>query len=209
MRRLTPTAIRSLLTHSSQTLALGAVAVLAMAAAPSTTNVAGSEDLVVESEGLPEPAPVVAVAEPAGPVMREMAFGEPIPGRAINSRFGLRRLGGEAGPRMHKGVDIAAATGTRIVAPADAEVIRIGYDAGGYGNFVELRHPNGMTTLYGHMSRVDVRSRQVLKAGERVGLVGSTGYSTGPHLHFEVRRNGEQVNPARVIGRTFSVRADA
>lgn len=201
MRRLPP-AVRSLITHSGQTAALAVVAVLAMAMAPAAVTT----DPDVER---PEAVPVVAVAEAAGPVMRPIRFDEPVPGFAINSRFGMRRLGGEPGARMHKGVDIAAPRGTTVFAAAEGEVIRIGYDAGGYGNFIEMRHPNGMTTLYGHLSRVDVASGDRIGPRERIGLVGSTGYSTGPHLHFEVRRDGAQVNPTRVMGREFRVAVSA
>jgi murein DD-endopeptidase MepM/ murein hydrolase activator NlpD len=83
--------------------------------------------------------------------------------------------------------------------------VRSGYDAGGYGRFVEIRHPNGMSTLYGHLSRLDVASGDRLSAGEKIGLVGSTGRSTGPHLHFEVSRGGRQINPVKVMGRSFEV----
>lgn len=200
MRRLMPPA-RSFLIHSSQTLALAAIAVLAMAAAPNAAPV----DAAPEVGSVPSAPPVTAVAEPAGPMMRPVLFAEPVRGYAINSKFGLRRLGGEPGARAHKGVDIAAPKGTSVYASAEGRVVRIGYDPQGYGNFVEMRHPNGMTTLYAHMSRVDVGSGRAVSAGERVGLVGSTGYSTGPHLHFEVRRGGVQINPAKVIGRTFQV----
>ena len=88
---------------------------------------------------------------------------------------------------------------------AEGQVLRTGYDAGGYGNFIEVRHPNGMTTLYGHLSRIDVASGDRLTPAQRIGLVGSTGYSTGPHLHFEVRRDGAQVNPTKVMDRHFEI----
>mgnify|MGYP002781422740 FL=1 len=109
---------------------------------------------------------------------------------------------------MHKGVDIAAPKGTSIFASAEGRVIRAGYHPAGFGRFVEVRHPNGVTTLYAHMSRVDVSTGQRVDGGERVGLVGSTGFSTGPHLHFEVRRNGEALNPSKFIGRSFEVKVD-
>jgi len=197
MRRLPP-AVRTFLTQSSQTGALIGVAVLAMAVAP-------VRDHPEESFEIPEAVPVLAVARPAGPVMRPMRFDEPVPGFAVNSRFGIRRLGGEPGARMHKGVDIAAPNGTTVFAAAEGEVIRIGHDPQGYGNFIEMRHPNGMTTLYAHLSRVDVASGDRIGSRERIGLVGSTGYSTGPHLHFEVRRADRQVNPSRVMGQVFEV----
>ena len=76
-------------------------------------------------------------------------------------------------------------------------------------NFIEVRHPNGMSTLYAHLSRIDVTRGAAIAAGQRIGLVGSTGYSTGPHLHFEVRRNDAQINPAKVVGRSFAVVVEA
>ncbi|KAK0360869.1 hypothetical protein LTR94_025643, partial [Friedmanniomyces endolithicus] len=123
----------------------------------------------------------------------------------INSAFGLRKLAIEPRARAHKGVDIAAPKGTGVFASSEGRVLRTGYEASGYGNFIEVAHPNGMTTLYGHLSRIDVASGETVGARQRIGLVGSTGYSTGPHLHFEVRRNGVQVNPAKVVDRTFEV----
>ncbi|MBX9576611.1 MAG: M23 family metallopeptidase [Caulobacteraceae bacterium] len=200
MRRLMPT-VRRILTHTGQAAALSVTAVLAMAAAPN----ADPDPAVVDAAAAPASAPLIAVAEPAGPIMREIMFHEPVKGFAVNSRYGTRRLPGERAPRAHKGVDFAAPTGTGVFAAAEGTVLRTGYQRDGFGNFVEIRHPNGMTTLYAHLSRIDVRSGQELYSGERVGLVGSTGYSTGPHLHFEVRRNGAHVNPDRVMGRTFDV----
>ena len=198
MRRLFPTA-RTFVTHSGQTAVLMGVAVMAMAMAPAER----APD--IKTYALPALPPVTAVATPAGPLTRAMTFEEPVRGFAINSRFGMRRLGGEPGVRMHKGVDIAAPTGTSVYSSAEGEIVRIGHQPSGYGNFIEMRHPNGMTTMYAHLSRIDVASGDRVSAGERIGLVGSTGYSTGPHLHFEVRRGGDQVNPSRVVGQTFQV----
>jgi murein DD-endopeptidase MepM/ murein hydrolase activator NlpD len=200
MRRLMPT-VRRILIHTGQAAALATTAVLAMAAAPNADPDPG----VVEASATPAAVPVVAVAEPAGPVMREIMFHEPVKGFAINSRYGTRHLPGEAAALAHKGVDFAAPTGTGVFVAAEGTVLRTGYQPTGFGRFVEVRHPNGMTSLYAHLSRVDVRSGQQLYSGERVGLVGSTGYSTGPHLHFEIRRNGAHVDPSRIIGRTFDV----
>jgi murein DD-endopeptidase MepM/ murein hydrolase activator NlpD len=200
MRRLLPTA-RSFLIHSGQAAALGAVAVLAMAFAPLTAT-----DPIMPTEGFatPESPPMTAVAEPAGPITRLIAFDAPVRGYAINSPFGMRRLPGEAA-RRHEGVDIAAPQGTGVYVSAEGAVQRTGYDPAGYGRFVEIRHPNGMSTLYGHLSRVDVASGEKVETGARIGLVGSTGRSTGPHLHFEVRRGDRQVNPVRVMGHAFEV----
>ena len=200
MRRLLPTA-RSFLIHSGHAAALAGVAVLAMAFAPlpSPDTAAPGGALAV-----PETPPVTAVAEAAGPVVREIAFDTPVKGYEINSPFGPRRLSGQTA-RNHEGVDIAAPQGTSVYVAAEGSVVRSGYDAGGYGRFVEIRHPNGMSTLYGHLSRLDVASGDRLSAGEKIGLVGSTGRSTGPHLHFEVSRGGRQINPVKVMGRSFEV----
>jgi murein DD-endopeptidase MepM/ murein hydrolase activator NlpD len=200
MRRLLPTA-RSFLIHSGQAAALGAVAVLAMAAAPLAP---AHDPEPVDGFAVPEAPPVTAVAAPAGPVTRLITFAEPVRGYAVNSAFGMRRLPGSAA-RHHDGVDIAAPTGTGVIVAAEGRVLRTGYDAGGYGRFIEVRHPNGMSTLYGHLSRIDVASGDTLVAGQRIGLVGSTGRSTGPHLHFEVRRGDRQINPVRVMGEAFPV----
>ncbi len=200
MRRLLPTA-RSFLIHSGQAASLAGVAVLAMAAAPLTAT---SDSRPDEIFAVPEAPPMTAVAEPAGPVTRLIAFEAPVRAYEINSPFGLRRLPGQL-VRDHEGVDIAAPHGTGVYVSAEGSVLRTGYEPAGYGRFVEIRHPNGMTTLYAHLSRLDVASGDTVEAGSRIGLVGSTGRSTGPHLHFEVRRGERQVNPAKVIGRTFEV----
>ena len=200
MRRLLSTA-RSFLIHSGQAASLAGVAVLAMAAAPLT---ASPDPAPTEALAVPEAPPMTAVAEPAGPVTRLIAFEPPVRDYEINSPFGLRRLPGQAA-RNHGGVDIAAPHGTGVFVSAEGIVLRTGYEPAGYGRFVEIRHPNGMTTLYGHLSRLDVASGDPVEAGARIGLVGSTGRSTGPHLHFEVRRGERQVNPVKVMGRTFEV----
>ena len=200
MRRLFPTA-RSFLIHSGQALSLACVAVLAMAAAPLADSPGGAP---IETLAVPEAPLVTAVAEPAGPVTRLISFEPPVRHHEINSPFGLRRLPGQPA-RNHAGVDIAAPYGTGVFVSAEGTVLRTGYEPAGYGRFVEIRHPNGMTTLYGHLSRLDVASGDVVEAGALIGLVGSTGRSTGPHLHFEVRRGDRQVNPVKVMGRAFEI----
>jgi len=208
MRRLTPIAhlprAKSFLIHSGQTAALLTLAVFAMAAAPSATRTALAEEHPTDLAA-PVAPPVKAEVEAAGPITRKIAFSAPVVGYAVNSPFGLRKLAIEAHARAHKGVDIAAPKGTSVFTAAEGVVMRTGYDAGGYGNFIEVRHPNGMSTLYGHLSRIDVASGADVVPGQRIGLVGSTGYSTGPHLHFEVKRNGGQVNPTKVMGHDFKV----
>jgi hypothetical protein len=100
--------------------------------------------------------------------------------------------------RPHEGIDITAAYGTKIFAPAAGRVIKVGYE-NGYGNLVAVDHGYGLETRYAHMSRWAVRVGQSVKRGDLLGYVGSTGLSTGPHLHYEVLRDGRAVDPLRFI----------
>jgi murein DD-endopeptidase MepM/ murein hydrolase activator NlpD len=98
--------------------------------------------------------------------------------------------------RMHKGVDIAAPIGTPIMAAAPGEVVSAGWNSGGYGNLVKVKHADGSLTLYAHNSKILVRQGQMVEQGEQIAEMGSTGFSTGPHLHFEIHPNGQKaVNP--------------
>lgn len=107
--------------------------------------------------------------------------------------------------REHKGIDLALRTGDDVRAAFDGKVRIRGYERGGYGNYIVIRHPNGLETVYGHMSRCIAQEGQIVRAGEVIGKGGSTGRSTGPHLHFETRFLGIDINPARIID--FSVGA--
>jgi murein DD-endopeptidase MepM/ murein hydrolase activator NlpD len=120
----------------------------------------------------------------------------PVNGR-MTSGFGTRRHPVLGYLRMHKGLDIAAPHGTPIRAAMDGVVALAGRN-GGYGNFIKLAHGGGMATGYGHMSRFAVRPGERVSRGEVIGYVGSTGMSTGPHLHYELWRNGVPVNPGNV-----------
>ena len=120
----------------------------------------------------------------------------PVAGR-ITSRFGMRRHPILGYKRMHSGVDFAARRGTPIHAVSDGVVTYSGRH-GGHGNYVRLNHGSGLGTGYAHMSKIAVSSGTHVKAGQVIGYVGSTGLSTGPHLHFEVYRNGRKVNPLSV-----------
>ena len=117
-------------------------------------------------------------------------FCMPTPSRVITSNFG-RRWG-----RMHKGIDVKVYTGDTIRAAFDGKVRMAQYDANGYGNYVVIRHPNGLETIYGHMSKHLVNENQSVKAGTPIGLGGNTGRSTGSHLHFETRLCGVALDPA-------------
>ena len=100
--------------------------------------------------------------------------------------------------RPHEGIDITAAYGTRIIAPASGRVIKVGWE-NGYGNMVVVDHGYGLETRYAHMSHWAVKVGQAVKRGDLLGYVGSTGLSTGPHLHYEVLRDGRAVDPLRFI----------
>jgi murein DD-endopeptidase MepM/ murein hydrolase activator NlpD len=100
--------------------------------------------------------------------------------------------------RPHEGIDITAAFGTPIVAPAAGRVVKVGWE-NGYGLMVELDHGYGLQTKYAHMLRTAVQVGQMVKRGDALGYVGSTGLSTGPHLHYEVIVNGRPVDPLRYI----------
>ena len=97
--------------------------------------------------------------------------------------------------RWHPGIDLAAPMGTPIAATTSGQKVTFAGRRGGYGNAVITRDSSGRTHLYGHLQRITVRSGQTLNQGQKLGTVGSTGYSTGPHLHFEVRINDRAVNP--------------
>lgn len=120
----------------------------------------------------------------------------PVQGR-LTSNFGVRIHPILRTARMHKGLDIAAPYGSPIRAAMDGVVAMAGR-AGGYGNFVKLNHGSGMASGYGHMSRILVRPGQRVTRGQMIGQVGSTGLSTGPHLHYEMWKNGVAVNPGKM-----------
>ncbi len=114
--------------------------------------------------------------------------------RSISSGYGYRRDPFTGRAAMHRGLDFRGGYGSPILAAADGRVSFVGTKAG-YGRVVEITHGNGMLTRYAHMSRQLARVGQQVAAGEQIGKIGSTGRSTGPHLHFEVHINGRQVNP--------------
>jgi murein DD-endopeptidase MepM/ murein hydrolase activator NlpD len=114
--------------------------------------------------------------------------------RSITSGFGYRDDPFNGRAAMHSGIDFKGAIGSPIFAAAEGRVTFAGRK-GGYGNTVEVTHANGMLTRYAHLSRIDVRPGQLVAAGATLGGLGSTGRSTGPHLHFEVRVNDRAVNP--------------
>lgn len=129
---------------------------------------------------------------------RRLPFANPAPGHEITSRFGNRPDPFFGGLAMHAGIDFRAPTGTEIHATGSGKVVTAA-PSGGYGNMVEIDHGFGLSTRYGHMSRILVKEGDQIEAGDLLGLSGSTGRSTGPHLHYEVRRGKEAVDPIRFL----------
>ncbi len=132
-----------------------------------------------------------------GQSLRRAFLRAPLQFRRLASGFGGRMHPVLGRWKQHEGLDYAAAQGTSVMAAGDGVVARAGW-SGGYGNLIELRHANGITTRYGHLSRIDVRVGQRVKQEDRIGLVGSTGLSTGPHLHYEFRVGGVARDPRSV-----------
>lgn len=111
----------------------------------------------------------------------------------VTSKYGPRRR------RMHKGIDLKVLKGDTIRSAFDGKVRIKAYERRGYGYYVVIRHPNGLETIYGHLSKILVQENQIVRAGETIGLGGNTGRSTGSHLHFETRFLGQAINPAEII----------
>jgi murein DD-endopeptidase MepM/ murein hydrolase activator NlpD len=117
----------------------------------------------------------------------------------INNEFGFRRnpFGGRT-YEFHAGMDIDGERGDNVLAPANGVVTKAGWQ-GGYGNMIEIDHGNGLTTRYGHLSRIEVAVGDEIGRGMLIGYVGSTGRSTGPHLHYELRIQDRPINPRRFL----------
>lgn len=113
----------------------------------------------------------------------------------VSSPYGWRARFG----RMHRGVDLTLNVGDTVSSAFDGKVRLVKYEANGYGNYIVIRHDNGMETVYGHLSKALVKPNQRVKAGQALALGGNTGRSTGPHLHFETRFMGLAVNPEALI----------
>lgn len=133
----------------------------------------------------------------AGKYRQRELFRSPLGGR-LSSFFGNRKHPIFNVMKFHDGLDIAAGYGTPIGAARDGVVVSAGWD-GGYGKAVTIDHGDGYTTLYGHMSVIYAKPGQRVKAGRIIGRVGSTGLSTGPHLHFSLRNNGKLLNPLDIL----------
>ena len=129
--------------------------------------------------------------------IRNIPLGYPVYGR-ITSHIGWRKNPFGRGYEFHSGIDIYAPHGSKVRATADGVVEFAGW-YGDYGKTVIIRHPSGYLTLYGHLSQIDVKEGQKIKAGDVVGRVGSTGRSTGPHLHYEVIKDNKPIDPSKFL----------
>jgi murein DD-endopeptidase MepM/ murein hydrolase activator NlpD len=127
-----------------------------------------------------------------------LPFGNPAPGRTITSRFGNRLDPFLGRPALHTGIDFRAETGADVKATGAGKVT-VAENSGGYGNMVEIDHGQGVSTRFGHLSTILVRAGDKVEAGDIIGRAGSTGRSTGPHVHYEVRRNDTPVDPMRFL----------
>lgn len=129
---------------------------------------------------------------------RRLPLANPAPGRDITSKFGVRTDPLLGTPAMHAGMDFRAPTGAPILATGAGTVVRAGW-SGGYGNLVEIEHAKGFSTRFAHMSKILVKAGDRVLPGDVIGRVGSTGRSTGPHLHYEIHREGDALDPLRFI----------
>jgi murein DD-endopeptidase MepM/ murein hydrolase activator NlpD len=134
--------------------------------------------------------------------MRKAAYslphGSPSPGQKISSRYGSRKDPFTGRAAVHGGLDYKAKYGTPVRATASGTIIKAGR-LGGYGKMIEIQHADGITTRYAHLSKIKVKRGERVVKGTRIGNVGSTGRSTGPHLHYEVRRKGRSLNPIHFV----------
>jgi len=125
-------------------------------------------------------------------------FRFPLRSYRLTSSFGMRTNPVTGNLRLHQGIDLAAPAGTEVYAAGDGIVTEIGNDAI-YGNYIIIKHDNNWASLYGHLQRVGTTLRMKVRSGTIIGWVGSTGQSTGPHLHFELRQNGRAQDPNKLL----------
>lgn len=131
--------------------------------------------------------------------LRSVPLRKPLVGDLeVTSSFGVRKDPFLGAPAMHTGLDLRGAYGKPVHATADGKVVTAGWD-GGYGNLVEIDHGNGLITRFGHLSQINVKVGQSVQIGQVIGRIGSTGRSTGPHLHYETRINDEPVDPQEFL----------
>lgn len=153
------------------------------------------KELAIQSKSLDE---ILKLAKEKDKLLAAIPAIQPVKNENLKrmvSGFGYRTDPFTKVRKMHEGMDFTSKTGTPIYATGDGIVVRADNSASGYGNHIVIRHGYGYETLYGHLSRYKCRAGQRIKRGDVIGFVGSTGRSEGPHLHYEVHKNGKPVNP--------------
>jgi len=184
------------------------------AAQAANQSVSGSEDeqfrqLFSSWQNFEETGLAVSKAKPSvsgGIASVSIPSRNPLEHDVMTSSYGEREHPVLGRRRMHKGVDLAAPVGTPVYAPADGVVSRASWFSS-YGLYISVEHGGEMQTRYGHLSRLNVAEGQTVHKGDVIGFVGSTGRSTGPHLHYEVRVDGEAVNPIPYMQSTAGLAA--
>ena len=170
------------------------------AAGRAVLTVGRNQDIVgamVSVSALQRPKPDVASDKKGGALTGAIPRGFPLRSAVLTSTFGMRPHPVLGGVRGHGGVDLAAPAGAPVFATGPGKVVSAGW-AGGYGLLVTIDHGGGKQSRYGHLSAASVSMGQIVPAGTVVGFVGATGLATGPHLHYEIRINGDAVDPTRV-----------
>lgn len=151
--------------------------------------------MYVQSKSFDE---VVSLAKNKEEMLASIPAIQPVPNKDLKrmaSGFGVRVHPIYKVPKMHWGMDFSAPTGTNIFATGDGVVVKVVNSRRGFGKHVQIDHGYGYKTLYGHMSKINVRKGERVKRGDVIGLVGNTGGSTAPHLHYEVSKDGKKINP--------------
>lgn len=160
-----------------------------------------NDELALLLESVTEEGPRIRELERligrTGEVVSSLPLRWPVRGR-VNSEYGKRTSPWGGAAEHHSGLDISTPLGTPVMCPASGKVLLAG-GGGDYGRHVVVEHGNGVRSLYGHLSKVEVRAGQRVEKGQLLGLTGSTGRSTGPHLHYELRVAGKSVNPRKFL----------
>jgi murein DD-endopeptidase MepM/ murein hydrolase activator NlpD len=201
------------------TMLVGAVVAVAITPAHANSAAAASDSFRVNPEDIANNKTALGVSDPefrsifgnwgqAAQASNKIGVAvpsiNPVEAMKLSSNFGRRRAPKRGASRNHKGIDIPGPVGTPILATADAVVGRA-QRVSGYGKFIELDHGNAIQTRYGHMSALNVYAGQRVKKGDVIGFMGSTGNSTGSHLHYEVRIAGEAINPTGFLSQKQNV----
>ncbi len=157
-------------------------------------DINASADKMEQSNLINQYKETIAQMEQTNKELKHIPTIWPAASYSISSNFGIRSDPFNNSSSFHAGIDIKGNTGTPVYSSADGTII-LAEDYGGYGNTIKIRHSNMYVTLYAHLSEIKVKQGDSVKKGENIGSIGSTGRSTGPHLHYEIIKNGEPIDP--------------